>query len=120
MIRSDSTKALGAYIGTYCEECYKGYESGSYCPVCLKCYENDNDEAMVCCDVCDRWVHAACDPGYKDDMQALDDPDAKFVCALCDEKKLGAMVVKKREKEKDYMFKIVINAGHRIIAPPAI
>ena len=34
------------------------FRSGNFCPVCLKVYRNDeSDLPMVCCDMCDRWVH---------------------------------------------------------------
>ena len=34
------------------------FRAGNFCPVCLKVYRNDeSDLPMVCCDMCDRWVH---------------------------------------------------------------
>ena len=34
------------------------FRAGNFCPVCLKVYRNDeSDLPMVCCDMCDRWIH---------------------------------------------------------------
>lgn len=35
---------------------------GQYCPVCNAVYEDDDESSFVCCDSCEMWVHAACDP----------------------------------------------------------
>lgn len=35
---------------------------GQYCPVCNETYEEDDDSSFVCCDSCEMWIHAACDP----------------------------------------------------------
>jgi hypothetical protein len=42
---------------------------------------------MVCCDVCDRWVHVACDRTGAE--EALANEDAPYTCLLCDPVKLA-------------------------------
>ena len=38
--------------------CHRLFRAGNFCPVCLKVYRNDeSDLPMVCCDMCDRWIH---------------------------------------------------------------
>ncbi|KAH0784368.1 hypothetical protein KY290_003966 [Solanum tuberosum] len=37
------------------------FVKGNYCPVCLKVYRDSESTPMVCCDICQRWVHCQCD-----------------------------------------------------------
>ena len=44
-----------------CRLCAKLHKEGQYCPVCDAVWQWANCPAMVGCDGCDFWVHAACD-----------------------------------------------------------
>ncbi|CAN6440530.1 unnamed protein product [Victoria cruziana] len=46
---------------TCCDACGRLFVKGNYCPVCLKVYRDSEPTPMVCCDVCQRWVHCQCD-----------------------------------------------------------
>ncbi|XP_061352536.1 uncharacterized protein LOC133297404 isoform X2 [Gastrolobium bilobum] len=46
---------------TCCDACGRLFVKGNYCPVCLKVYRDSESTPMVCCDICQRWVHCQCD-----------------------------------------------------------
>jgi len=47
---------------TMCQDCGQNRMKGNYCPVCSKVYRDDDWECtMMCCDNCERWLHATCD-----------------------------------------------------------
>jgi PHD-finger len=119
IVHAETSKTMGTYIATYCETCFEGYDNDRYCPVCMKVYDSEStDPPMVCCDMCDRWVHLSCDPDAA--LQGIVDTDAKFVCGLCDDKKLSALIVQRLEKDPDFTFKIAKKDGLRLCAPPAV
>ncbi|KAF7153315.1 hypothetical protein RHSIM_Rhsim01G0128500 [Rhododendron simsii] len=69
---------------TCCDACGRLFVKGNYCPVCLKVYRDSESTPMVCCDVCQRWVHCQCD-GISDDkyMQFQVDGNLQYKCATC-------------------------------------
>lgn len=78
------------YLATYCLKCHENFEHDRFCPVCLKTFsdqdeneEEDND--MVACDSCDRWIHTSCDETLTPEKyEALcEDEEAKYTCPLC-------------------------------------
>lgn len=62
-------------------------------------------------------MHVNCDPD-PNVAAVMDDPDAKFVCALCDDKKLTALILKKKMVDPGYVFKIVQCDGMKFVTPP--
>ncbi|XVF73625.1 hypothetical protein PTKIN_Ptkin12aG0217100 [Pterospermum kingtungense] len=69
---------------TCCDACGRLFVKGNYCPVCLKVYRDSESTPMVCCDVCQRWVHCQCD-GISDEkyMQFQVDGNLQYKCATC-------------------------------------
>ncbi|KXS12195.1 hypothetical protein M427DRAFT_59713 [Gonapodya prolifera JEL478] len=73
------------YFATYCPTCYAHWEAERFCPVCGKVYAADNNDLqMVCCDLCDRWVHVDCDTELTPERyeKLSEDPNAKYACPL--------------------------------------
>ncbi|KAL5543382.1 hypothetical protein UlMin_007166 [Ulmus minor] len=69
---------------TCCDACGRLFVKGNYCPVCLKVYRDSESTPMVCCDVCQRWVHCQCD-GISDEkyLQFQVDGNLEYKCATC-------------------------------------
>ncbi|CAI0393841.1 unnamed protein product [Linum tenue] len=69
---------------TCCDACGRLFVKGNYCPVCLKVYRDSESTPMVCCDICQRWVHCHCD-GISDEkyMKYQVDGNLQYVCATC-------------------------------------
>ncbi|PWA95460.1 RING/FYVE/PHD-type zinc finger family protein [Artemisia annua] len=69
---------------TCCDACGRLFVKGNYCPVCLKVYRDSESTPMVCCDICQRWVHCHCD-GISDEkyMQFQVDNNLQYRCATC-------------------------------------
>lgn len=69
---------------TCCDACGRLFVKGNYCPVCLKVYRDSESTPMVCCDVCQRWVHCQCD-GISDEryLQFQVDGNLQYRCPTC-------------------------------------
>ncbi|CAA7395447.1 unnamed protein product [Spirodela intermedia] len=69
---------------TCCDACGRLFVKGNYCPVCLKVYRDSESTPMVCCDICQRWVHCSCD-GISDEkyQQFQTDGNLHYKCAAC-------------------------------------
>ncbi|XP_010558903.1 PREDICTED: histone-lysine N-methyltransferase 2C-like [Tarenaya hassleriana] len=69
---------------TCCDACGRLFVKGNYCPVCLKVYRDSESTPMVCCDICQRWVHCQCD-GISDEkyMQFQVDGNLQYKCTTC-------------------------------------
>ncbi|KAL1193772.1 PHD finger protein EHD3 [Cardamine amara subsp. amara] len=69
---------------TCCDACGRLFVKGNYCPVCLKVYRDSESTPMVCCDICQRWVHCHCD-GISDEKytQFQVDGNLQYKCATC-------------------------------------
>ncbi|KAI3818479.1 hypothetical protein L1987_12287 [Smallanthus sonchifolius] len=69
---------------TCCDACGRLFVKGNYCPVCLKVYRDSESTPMVCCDICQRWVHCHCD-GISDEkyLQFQVDNNLQYRCAAC-------------------------------------
>ncbi|CAB4268126.1 unnamed protein product [Prunus armeniaca] len=69
---------------TCCDACGRLFAKGNYCPVCLKVYRDSESTPMVCCDICQRWVHCQCD-GISDEryQQYQLDGNLQYKCATC-------------------------------------
>ncbi|GMJ01438.1 hypothetical protein like AT3G08020 [Hibiscus trionum] len=69
---------------TCCDACGRLFVKGNYCPVCLKVYRDSESTPMVCCDICQRWVHCECD-GISDEryLQFQVDGNLQYNCAAC-------------------------------------
>uniref|UniRef100_A0A1J3H090 Histone-lysine N-methyltransferase 2B n=1 Tax=Noccaea caerulescens TaxID=107243 RepID=A0A1J3H090_NOCCA len=69
---------------TCCDACGRLFVKGNYCPVCLKVYRDSESTPMVCCDLCQRWVHCHCD-GISEEkyLQFQVDGNLQYKCATC-------------------------------------
>ncbi|KAG0245837.1 hypothetical protein BGX31_005939 [Mortierella sp. GBA43] len=79
------------YLCTYC------FTKGQFCPVCLRTYRGDSGEDdqsdsvgedennMVCCDECNRWVHMDCDGELSEEKveEMGKDESLKYTCPPC-------------------------------------
>ncbi|KAJ9558275.1 hypothetical protein OSB04_012889 [Centaurea solstitialis] len=77
--------SLRWFLGyTCCDACGRLFVKEKYCPVCLKVYRDSESTPMVCCDICQRWVHCHCD-GISDEkyLQYQVDNHLQYVCAAC-------------------------------------
>nr|XP_043609846.1 uncharacterized protein LOC122581665 [Erigeron canadensis] len=77
--------SLRWFLGyTCCDACGRLFVKGNYCPVCLKVYRDSEATPMVCCDICQRWVHCHCD-GISDDkyLQYQVNNHLEYRCATC-------------------------------------
>nr|XP_025887091.1 uncharacterized protein LOC101264566 [Solanum lycopersicum] len=73
------------YLGyTCCDACGRLFVKGNYCQVCLKVYRDSETTPMVCCDICERWVHCECD-GISDEiyLQFQVDRSLLYSCPEC-------------------------------------
>lgn len=69
---------------TCCDACGRLFTKGNYCPVCLKVYRDSESSPMVCCDICQRWVHCNCD-GISDEkyLEFQTDGNLPYTCPMC-------------------------------------
>ncbi|XP_042441741.1 uncharacterized protein LOC122027012 isoform X2 [Zingiber officinale] len=69
---------------TCCDACGRLFVKGNYCPICLKVYRDSETIPMVCCDICERWVHCLCD-GISDEkyQEFQADQNLQYQCAAC-------------------------------------
>ncbi|XP_059311581.1 uncharacterized protein LOC132063154 [Lycium ferocissimum] len=69
---------------TCCDACGRLFVKGNYCPVCLKVYRDSESTPMVCCDICQRWVHCQCD-GISEEkyLQFQVDGNLPYACPTC-------------------------------------
>ncbi|KAL0857908.1 hypothetical protein Bca101_063062 [Brassica carinata] len=69
---------------TCCDACGRLFVKGNYCSLCLKVYRDSESTPMVCCDLCQRWVHCHCD-GISDEkyLQFQADGNLQYKCATC-------------------------------------
>ncbi|KAK9068883.1 hypothetical protein SSX86_012999 [Deinandra increscens subsp. villosa] len=77
--------SLRWFLGyTCCDACGRLFVKGNYCPVCLKVYRDSESTPMVCCDICQRWVHCHCD-GISDEryLQFQVNNHLQYTCASC-------------------------------------
>ncbi|KAF8929620.1 hypothetical protein BGZ58_008810 [Dissophora ornata] len=84
------------YLCTYCSNCHDNFSKGRFCPVCLRTYRGDGGEDdsdavgedennMVCCDECNRWVHMDCDGELSEEKveEMGRDESLKYTCPPC-------------------------------------
>ncbi|XP_062202260.1 uncharacterized protein LOC133904752 [Phragmites australis] len=69
---------------TCCDACGRLFVKGNYCPICLKVYRDSEVIPMVCCDVCEKWVHIECDGISEEKYQQFQaDQNLQYTCASC-------------------------------------
>ncbi|XP_073307862.1 uncharacterized protein [Primulina huaijiensis] len=69
---------------TCCDACGRLFVKGNYCPVCLKVYRDSESTPMVCCDICQSWVHCPCDRiSDAKYSQFQVDGNLQYVCPTC-------------------------------------
>lgn len=72
-------------LQTLCLTCSSLFRRGKFCPSCLVVYRNnESDLPMICCDMCDRWIHTECDDIDSERYEELaEDESSRYVCLLC-------------------------------------
>eukprot|EP00744_Colponema_vietnamica_P021892 GILI01031363.1.p1 GENE.GILI01031363.1~~GILI01031363.1.p1 ORF type:complete len:312 (+),score=51.99 GILI01031363.1:137-937(+) len=70
-------------IHRVCAECHGDYEKGNICPACDKSYSDDSSIAFVCCDYCERWIHAHCDKLDEKAVKKISSSKDKYKCPCC-------------------------------------
>ncbi|XP_068343569.1 uncharacterized protein [Pyrus communis] len=106
---------------TCCDACGRLFVKGNYCPVCLKVYRDSESTPMVCCDICQRWVHCHCD-GISDERYQLYqlDGNLQYKCATCrgecyqvknNEDAVVELWRRKDKAEQDLIFSLRAAAG---------
>ncbi|KAJ1400295.1 Zinc finger, PHD-type [Sesbania bispinosa] len=69
---------------TCCDACGRLFVKGNYCPVCLKVYRDSESTPMVCCDICQRWVHCQCDNISDEKYHHFQvDGNLQYTCPTC-------------------------------------
>ncbi|KAF9311603.1 hypothetical protein BGZ91_006768, partial [Linnemannia elongata] len=85
------------YLTTFCSACHENFSQGRFCPVCVRTYKGDggeddqsdvageDDNNMVCCDECNRWVHMDCDDQLTEEKveEMGTDESLKYTCPPC-------------------------------------
>ncbi|PRP81269.1 hypothetical protein PROFUN_04504 [Planoprotostelium fungivorum] len=71
---------------TLCHECHLNQKHGQFCPICSKTYDDSETAPMVCCDGCDKWIHAACDGISETQYNEMVNSTAHYYCPSCREK----------------------------------
>ncbi|XP_015062920.1 histone-lysine N-methyltransferase 2D-like isoform X2 [Solanum pennellii] len=72
------------YLGyTCCDACGRLFVKGNYCQVCLKVYRDSDTTPMVCCDICERWVHTQCDDISDEKYLQFQVDDLPYSCPTC-------------------------------------
>ncbi|XP_024383481.1 uncharacterized protein [Physcomitrium patens] len=67
-----------------CDACGRLFTRGKYCPICLKVYRDSEPAPMVCCDVCEHWVHCECDGISDEKYQEFQvNSQLRYKCASC-------------------------------------
>ncbi|KAF9083728.1 PHD finger protein 10 [Mortierella sp. AD031] len=88
------------YLTTFCSPCHENFSKGRFCPVCVRTYKGDDgeddqsdvagedDNNMVCCDECNRWVHMDCDDQLTEEKveEMGTDESLKYTCPPCADK----------------------------------
>ncbi|XP_057511206.1 uncharacterized protein LOC130793510 isoform X2 [Actinidia eriantha] len=99
---------------TCCDACGRLFVKGNYCPVCLKVYRDSESTPMVCCDVCQRWVHCQCD-GISDEkyLQFQVDGNLQYKCATC---RGECYQVRDLEDAVQELWRRIDEADHDLIA----
>ncbi|KAE8727469.1 Detected protein of confused Function [Hibiscus syriacus] len=69
---------------TCCDACGRLFVKGNYCPV----YRDSESTPMVCCDVCQRWVHCHCDgirlrSSFINSNEFIPYDNLQYKCATC-------------------------------------
>uniref|UniRef100_A0A7S3UA97 Histone-lysine N-methyltransferase n=1 Tax=Picocystis salinarum TaxID=88271 RepID=A0A7S3UA97_9CHLO len=69
----------------YCTTCQRARKAGRVCCGCDRTYEPEDDN-MIQCDVCDKWVHNGCCALAREIMSLPPDvrETAHYTCARCD------------------------------------
>ncbi|XP_015936940.1 uncharacterized protein LOC107462791 [Arachis duranensis] len=77
--------SLRWFLGyTCCDACGRLFLKGNYCPVCLKVYRESESTPMVCCDICQHWVHCQCDNISDEKYQQFQvDGNLQYQCPTC-------------------------------------
>ncbi|KAJ2499929.1 Histone-lysine N-methyltransferase [Coemansia sp. RSA 1972] len=84
---TEDQRTRWAHDYSMCGTCALQIDRGRVCPECVSTYANfhNRDTSMVCCDVCQFWVHAGCDPLLEpqvyDALITLE--DEAYVCPRC-------------------------------------
>mmetsp|Transcript_1081 Transcript_1081/g.3803 ORF Transcript_1081/g.3803 Transcript_1081/m.3803 type:complete len:1058 (+) Transcript_1081:206-3379(+) len=69
---------------TLCNACGRLYGQGKFCPLCDKVYrDSDYETPMLCCESCEKWVHAHCEGMNEEEYKAYEAEDKQYYCPMC-------------------------------------
>lgn len=101
------------FLQTLCIECSNLFRKGDFCPSCLVVYRSDdNDLPMICCDSCDRWVHAECDDIDEDQYDDYTEGGAAYECLLCQQRQVERCDKFHRKNTGERSGVLVIQSAH--------
>eukprot|EP00049_Salpingoeca_infusionum_P006335 m.105264 g.105264 ORF g.105264 m.105264 type:complete len:633 (+) comp13277_c0_seq2:138-2036(+) len=71
------------FLATLCSDCASLWDAGQFCPVCLGVYTLSTEQEMICCDVCERWVHISCEGLTESQEEHYTKEGTRYTCTLC-------------------------------------
>ena len=72
--------------------------ANAICGLCCKPVIEDRDEALLCEEICDRWLHCYCAGVTEMQYEALQDSTLPFLCSICSQVKQAAVIKDMQEK----------------------
>ena len=87
----------------YCTSCQRARKAGRVCCGCNKSYEPEDDN-MIQCDVCNKWVHNGCCALAREIMSLPADvrETVQYTCARCDHRAQESQLLQRPKKEKRF------------------
>jgi predicted RNA-binding protein YlxR (DUF448 family) len=56
----NSTMVAGLFLITLCEQCFSRFQEYRYCPICLHTYDEKQEDELLYCKNCHRYLHVSC------------------------------------------------------------
>ncbi|EGD81836.1 hypothetical protein PTSG_02551 [Salpingoeca rosetta] len=70
------------FLKTFCDACFKKWNTGDFCPICLELFEPSAD--LLECSLCSRLVHKDCEDLTPEDEETFKAQGwGRFACSIC-------------------------------------